>query len=117
MTSNETRWEQFVEEVANEGKIWTIEKSGDYVTSTNRFGTKCFPWWSSRARVLKQIETVPAYSGFQQIGFEWHVFLEEWVPHLRSAKCLLGINYAKPENVGFDLSIQEVIDAVSKARV
>ena len=117
MTTSETRWETFVEEVAADGMVWIIEKNGEYVTSDNRFGTKCFPWWSSRERVLKQLKQVPAYKGYQQIGFEWHVFLNEWVPILKQAGCLLGINYAKPENIGFDLSIQEVINAVEQAKI
>ncbi|MFL1456378.1 DUF2750 domain-containing protein [Marinobacter sp. GN3S48] len=117
MTTSETRWETFVEEVAADGMVWTIEKNGEYVTSDNRFGTKCFPWWSSRERVLKQLKQVPAYKGYQQIGFEWHVFLNEWVPGLKQAGCLLGINYAKPENIGFDLPIQEVINAVEQAKI
>ena len=117
MTTNETRWEQFVEEVATEGIVWTIEKNGEYVTSNNRYGTKSFPWWSSRERVLKQLKQVPAYKGYKQIGFEWPVFLNEWVPSLKQTNCLLGINYAKTENVGFDLPIQEVINAVEQAKI
>jgi hypothetical protein len=31
MTTNEMRWEQFAEEVAAEGIVWTIEKEGEYV--------------------------------------------------------------------------------------
>ena len=46
---------------------------------------------------------------YQQIGFEWSVFLNEWAPTLKQAKCLMGINYAKPENIDFDLPIGEVI--------
>jgi len=117
MSSNETRWEVFVEEIVRDGIIWTIEKDGEYITSNNRFGTKCFPWWSSRERVLKQIAQVPAYKGYRQSGFEWKVFLNEWVPSLRQAGCLIGINYAKPENVGFDLPIQEVINAVEQSKI
>ena len=117
MSGNEKRWEQFVDEVATDGLIWTIQKSGEYVTSSNRYGTKCFPWWSSRKRVLKQIEIVPAYKGYQQIGFEWNDFLLEWISHLKQEKCLLGVNYAKKENIGFDLPIDEVVNAVSRARV
>ena len=116
MTTNETRWEIFVEEVANNDLIWTIEKNGEFVTSPNRHGTKCFPWWSSRERVLKQIENVPAYSGYRQSGYEWATFINEWVPSLREASCLLGINYAKASNVGFDLPIDEVITAVEQAK-
>ncbi|MCL6417865.1 DUF2750 domain-containing protein [Aestuariirhabdus sp. Z084] len=117
MSSNETRWEEFVDEISRDGIIWTLEKSGEYVTSDNRYGTKCFPWWSSRERVLKQISQVPAYKGYQQIGFEWSTFLNEWVPSLRQAKCLLGINYAKPENIGFDLPISEVVNAIQQAKI
>lgn len=116
MTTNEKRWEEFVEEVAKGGVVWTIEKDGEYVTSNNRFGTKCFPWWSSRGRVLKQLSQVSAYNGYQQAGFEWSVFINEWVPILMQAKCLLGINYSKPENVGFDLPIDEVVSAVQQAQ-
>jgi len=112
IVSNEKRWEQFVLEVKKDGFVWTIEKDGEYVTSNTRHGTKAFPWWSSRNRVLKQLKQVPVYAGYQQAGFEWSVFLNEWVPSLSSANCLLGINYAGIENVGFDLPIQEVINAV-----
>ena len=116
MTTNETRWEIFVEEVASSDLIWTIEKNGEFVTSPNRNGTKCFPWWSSRERVLKQIKDVPAYKGYVQSGYEWSTFLREWVPSLKEARCLLGINYAGEENTGFDLPIDEVINAITQTK-
>lgn len=116
MVSNEKRWELFVKEVAEAGLIWTLEKDGQYVTSPNRYGSKCFPWWSSRERVLKQISVVPAYSGYRQAGFEWSVFINEWVPSLRNSQCLLGINYEGKNNLGFDLPIAEVIQAISLVR-
>ncbi|MDG9672045.1 DUF2750 domain-containing protein [Hahella sp. CR1] len=115
-TSNETRWELFVQEVAEHGLVWTIEKDGQFVTSNNRHGTKCFPWWSSRERVIAQINQVPAYTGYIQSGYEWRTFLDEWVPSLRQAKCLLGVNYSGKTNVGLDLPIDEVINAVKMAR-
>lgn len=117
MSSNEARWEKFVEEVVTGGHVWTLQINGEYVTSKNRHGTNCFPWWSSRDRVLKQIKQVPAYSGGIQAGFEWSVFVNEWAPSLKQSKCLLGINYDKPENIGFDLSIQEVINAVEHSKI
>ncbi|UJF25157.1 DUF2750 domain-containing protein [Suttonella sp. R2A3] len=115
MTTSETRWKAFVKEVARDKIIWTIEKNGLYVTSNNRYGTKCFPWWSSKRRVARQIKQVPAYAGYRPIGFEWSVFINEWVPDLRQAKCLIGVNYARVENVGFDLPMIEVINAVEQA--
>lgn len=115
-SSNEARWEKFVEEVAEGGLIWTIEKGGEYVTSKNRYGSDCFPWWSSRERVIKQLENVPAYHGYIQSGFEWETFLNEWVPSLKKAKCLLGVNYSGKGNVGFDLPIEEVIQAIKLAK-
>ena len=117
MSSNETRWEKFIDEVVKDGYVWTLQINGEYVTSKNRHGTNCFPWWSSRDRVIKQIKQVPAYSGGIQAGFEWNVFVNEWAPSLKQAKCLLGINYDKPENIGFDLPIQEVINAVEQSKI
>lgn len=116
-TSNETRWEQFVEEVAKDGYVWTVEKDGEFVTSSNRYGTRCFPWWSSRQRVLNQIKNVPAYKGYTQSGYEWEVFVNEWVPSLRQAECLLGINYQGKNNIGFDLPIDEVVNTVNGAKL
>lgn len=115
-SSNETRWEEFVDEVARDGYVWTLEKDGEFVTSKIRHGAKSFPWWSSRQRVLSQIRNVPAYSGYIQSGYKWQVFLNEWVPSLRQAKCLLGINYSGSSNIGFDLPIDEVINAVTRAK-
>jgi len=112
MKSNETRWNEFVEEVAMEGYVWTIEKNGEFLTSKNRHYTDCFPWWSSRSRVIRQLKNVSAYDGYIQAGYTWDVFLEEWVPILKQTNCLIGVNYAGKQNVGFDLPISDVIEAV-----
>jgi hypothetical protein len=116
-TSSETRWQQFVQEVAAEGYVWTIEKSGEFVTSKNRFNTHCFPWWSSRERALSQLKNVSAYKGYIQSGYTWDVFLAEWAPYLKQSKLLLGINYQGKENVGFDLPVDEVVYAVNHAKL
>jgi hypothetical protein len=115
MESNETRWKRFISEVTENGFFWTIEKNGEYCISPNRNGTACFPWWSSRDRVLSQLKNVSAYRGYTQIGFTAEQFLQEWVPSLKSAKCLLGINYAGKKNIGFDLPIDEVVNAIRAA--
>lgn len=111
-TSNETRWEEFVQEVSEHDLIWTIEKDGEFVTHTTRYGTKTFPWWSSRDRVLNQLSVVKHYKGYIQSGYEWGVFMKEWVPSLRQSKCLIGINYSGANNVGLDLPVDEVVNAI-----
>ncbi len=113
--SNESRWHRFVKEVAEHGIVWAVEKDGGYVTSKTRHGTNAFPWWSLKSRALRQIQVVPAYREFQPIGFEWSVFVQEWLPSLRASRCLIGVNYSGPNNVGFDLPIEEVSNAVNRA--
>jgi len=116
LAGNEKRWEIFVDEVIKEGVVWTLHKDEIYATSNNRYGTKCFPLWSSKDRVLKQIKSVPAYEGYSPIGFYWEDFLEDWISHLKQNKCLLGVNYGRKENIGFDLPIDEVVSAICEGR-
>ena len=65
---------------------------------------------------MSQIRDVPAYSGYIQVGFDVQTFLVDWVPSLRAAKCLIGVNYAGKGNVGLDLPISEVVAAITSRR-
>jgi hypothetical protein len=112
MIKNETAWNQFIEEVAQNGYFWTVEKQGVYATHKNRYGRRCFPWWSTREKAIKQIEIVGTYSGYKQVGFDYKTFVDEWIPELRKDKCMLGINYRSKNNIGFDIEIDEVIMAL-----
>jgi hypothetical protein len=112
MESNETRWKVFIEEICRTKIIWTIEKDEQFWTSINRYGTKCFPWWSSRKRTINQIAKVPAYKGYIQSGFTLDQFINEWSPLLKIEKFNIGINYIGIHNIEFDLPLDEVLAAI-----
>ena len=112
MSSNTIKWGTFLGEILKSNIIWTIQKEGEFVTSLNSAGEKCFPWWSSKARVLSQLNVVPAYTGYQPAAYNLDVFLKQWIPTLHKSQCLLGINYEAKENIGFDLTVKDFIDSM-----
>jgi hypothetical protein len=51
------------------------------------------PFWSSRARVERIIETVPAYAGFAPYEIPLADFLERWAPGVERDRLKAGLNW------------------------
>jgi hypothetical protein len=93
----------FYREVAETRKIWTIRDEGGFPAPMNSEGKRSQPFWSSRSRVEKIIQTVPAYAGFRPHELSWVEFQSRWVPDLKRDEILVGVNWSGPGALGYDI--------------
>ena len=91
----------FYRDVANTGRLWTIEDEGGYPSPMTQEGKRAMPFWSSLARARKIVRTVPAYSGFTPVEFSWEQFKNEWLPELQSEGQLVGVNWSGARATGY----------------
>lgn len=105
----------FYREVAMSRVLWTPRDSGGFPTVTPAGGRPAMPFWSSRSRVERIIETVPAYAGFQPVEIRWSQFVARWIPGLTRDGLLVGVNWSGPQALGYDIEpeqLQRNVDAV-----
>jgi hypothetical protein len=98
----------FYRDVARTGEIWTIRDAGGFPAPMNSEGQRSQPFWSSRSRVEKIIETVPAYTGFEPYRVSWADFVARWVPGLKRDGILVGVNWSGPRALGYDMESEAV---------
>jgi len=103
----------FYREVAVTGVVWTIRDDGGFPAPLRADGTRAQPFWSSRARVERIIETVAAYGGFLPVEIELSVFLDRWVPGLTKDGILVGVNWSGARATGYDLAPTRVAECIS----
>ena len=82
---------------------WTVRDEAGYPAPENREGRRAQPFWSSRPRVERIIETVPAYSGFEPEEIPLADFMDEWLPDLERDGVLIGVNWSGPTATGYDV--------------
>ena len=107
----------FYREVAERRLLWTVSDDGGFPAPINSSGERTQPFWSSRARVERIIETVAAYRGFHPVEITLEVFLERWVPGLTNDGILVGVNWTGKRATGYDVPPDRVaacIAAVSR---
>lgn len=108
----------FYREVAASRRVWTIRDARGYPAPRGTSGKRAQPFWSSRSRVEKIIETVPAYAGFSPDEIDWDKFLSAWVPGLTRDGLLVGVNWSGKRAHGYDLEPAQVarnVAAITKS--
>jgi hypothetical protein len=103
----------FYREVAKTRKVWTIRDAGGYPAPKGTDGKRAQPFWSSRSRVERIIETVPAYAGFSPDEISWEKFCSNWVPGLTRDGLLVGVNWSGKRARGYDLEPSQVERSVA----
>ena len=98
----------FYREVADTGILWTIRDDAGFPAPLTQGGKRALPFWSSRARAEKIVNTVAAYSGFQVLPVSWQEFCKQWVPGLREDGLLVGVNWSGVRALGYDLEPEEL---------
>jgi hypothetical protein len=83
----------------------------------NAQGRRVQPFWSSRSRAERIINSVPAYAGFTPVEVRWDEFRTQWVPDLTADGLLVGVNWSGTNATGYDIepdnlerSVQALID-------
>ncbi len=92
----------FYREVARTREAWTLRDAGGFPAPMISSGKRSMPFWSSRSRVERIINTVPAYRGFVPYRLTWEEFCEKWAPDLEKDGVLAGVNWSGKRAVGYD---------------
>ncbi len=108
MTQAASQAHAFYREVARLGRLWTIRDAGGFPAPIVASGQRAQPFWSSRSRVEKIIQSVPAYRGFEPVELEWSVFEDRWVPGLTKDGILVGVNWSGSRALGYDVEPEQV---------
>ena len=106
----------FYREVARAGAVWTVRDRGGFPAPMNGEGKRAQPFWSSRGRAEKVIESVAAYSGFTPVEIAWAEFVERWVPGLTCDGILAGVNWSGPRAKGYDIEPAQLQQSVEALR-
>jgi hypothetical protein len=105
----------FYRQSVENNAVWTVRDEGGYPAPENREGRRAQPFWSSRSRVERIIESVPAYNGFEPEEIPLNTFLDKWVPELERDGLLVGVNWSGRRATGYDLEPQAIKQAVEAA--
>jgi hypothetical protein len=102
----------FYREVAKTRVVWTVRDEGGFPAPMNPEGKRAQPFWSSRSRVERIIESVPAYSGFEPYEISWADFCAKWIPGFVRDGLLVGVNWSGKRAVGYDLEPENLVRSV-----
>ena len=105
----------FYREVAGTGRLWTIRDAGGFQAPQGSDGTRAQPFWSSRGRAERIVQTVSAYAGFEVVEIAWPAFCDRWAPGLEKDGVLVGVNWSGDRATGYDSSPREVLANVKAA--
>src|SRR5688572_18902126 len=108
MTQAAAQADAFYRQVAEKRRLWTIRDSGGFPAPKNNEGKRAQPFWSSRSRAQRAIDSVPAYRGFIPVELEWDDFVSKWVPGLKKDSTLVGVNWSGSRAEGYDLEPEQV---------
>ena len=102
----------FYREVAKTRVVWTVRDEDGFPLPMTSSGKRAQPFWSSRSRVERIIETVPAYSGFEPCEVSWEDFCNKWVPDFVKDNLLVGVNWSGKRAVGYDIDAENLVRSV-----
>jgi hypothetical protein len=97
----------FYEEVAKNGRLWSIKDPNGFPAPETPQG-RVMPFWSSLARVESVIESVPAYAGFVPVELTWDAVRSRWLPGLERDGLRVGVNWTGPRGTGYDVLPSEL---------
>lgn len=109
MTQAASQASAFYRDVEASRKVWTMKDDRGFPIPKNSQGTRSMPFWSSESRVTRIINNIPAYKSFKPVELDLIDFYNYWLPELKSAGQLVGINWSGKRAVGYDLSPEILI--------
>jgi len=106
----------FYREVVASGSVWTIRDSAGFPAPLRDDGHRAQPFWSSRQRVERIIDSVPDYLEFRPHEIALSDFLNRWGPGLERDGILVGVNWSGERARGYDISPVEVVECINHQR-
>ena len=119
MSQSASQAHAFYREVAKEGIVWSIKDAGGFPAPVGDEGKRAMPFWSSRSRAEKIIQTVAAYDQFVPVAISWVQFRDAWLPGLEKDGLQVGVNWSGQNATGYDLApkwVREAIELQIKAQ-
>lgn len=104
----------FYRDVTQERTAWTLRDARGFPAPQGD-GSRAMPFWSSRSRVERITETVPAYAGFSPIEIPLADFLERWLPGLERDGLKAGLNWSGERATGYDVDPRVVAAGIGAA--
>ncbi|WP_459788584.1 DUF2750 domain-containing protein [Alteriqipengyuania sp. 357] len=98
----------FVEEAKKNRSVWAVRDDGGYPAPKNAEGERAMPFWSTKGRAQKIIETVPAYGGLELDEIDLEDWLDKWLPDLQKDGLKVGLNWYGKRATGWHLSGDDV---------
>jgi hypothetical protein len=109
MTQAAAQWAAFAREAARNKVVFTVrDPGGGHPAPMNAEGKRSLPFWSSRKRVQKIVNSVPAYSEFKIDEVQLDDFLGRWLPGLERDGFLVGVNWTGNSATGYDIAPADV---------
>jgi hypothetical protein len=107
----------FFRDVVANCTVWTVQDDGGCPAPKTSSGQRSMPFWSSLSRVQKIISTVPAYGAMKPRQISVDEWTREWLPDLKKAGLLIGINWSGVRAVGWDFEVDDVLARLEAADV
>src|SRR5436189_5002481 len=112
MSASSAQAQQFYKDVAKNREVWTVRKGDIFARATLRDGGISTPFWSTRSRVERVINSIPVYAGSEAVRITYEEFVGEWIPRIQQEDGLVGVNWSGPSLSGFNLKADLVLRAM-----
>ncbi len=101
----------FINEIIEQQKVWTIKNKEGIPTTTNDGGVS-MPFWSSKFRTEKVIKNVPIYHEYQILEISLKDFKKVWLPGLEEDELIIATNLIGKSLMGHDWNPKELLEQI-----
>lgn len=101
----------FINEIIEQKKIWTIECE-DGVPITTSDGEDSMPFWSSELRTKEVIINVNFYREYNTLEISLEDFINNWLPDLKEDALVIGANLKGKSLVGHNWNPIELLEQI-----
>lgn len=112
MSQAAVQYENFIKEILECKKVWTVKDEKGFPSSTNPNGETALPFWSKKSRAEKIIESVPAYENFLTFEITLEKFLASWLTGLEEDGLYVGVNWSGKKATGYDINPKDLIERI-----
>ena len=107
MTIAAAQAQQFYEQVATDGRVFTFLEDDSYLVFRIS-DMDVIPFWSSRSRLDEVQNTHAKYRKYLADEISLDAFLTKTLPQLRDEQIRIGVNWSGQRLTGYDLSADEL---------
>lgn len=101
----------FINEIIEQQKIWTIECE-DGVPITTSDGEDSMPFWSSELRTKEIINSVDFYHKYKTLKISLEDFINNWLPNLKKDALVVGANLRGKSLIGPNWNPKELLEQI-----